>query len=447
MVTSSESPTHYAHTVDGFDIAYQVHGDGPADLVIVPGITSHVEHQMQHPAQRRFIERLALSFRVIRFDKRGNGLSDRIPGAPTLEERIDDVRAVLDAVGSSSATLLGESVGGPMCLLFAATYPERTKALILFGTFAKFLAAPDYPYGTTQSTLEWLCNERLEVWGEGIGIDFFAPSWALDHEARRWYGQLERLSATPSNMRALWRLHSEIDVRAVLPTIQAPTLVLHRKDDMVDVRLGEHLAAHIPGAQLVVLPGADHEIAAGNADAVLEAIEAFLTDGRDHSVDDSRALATVLFSDIVDSTARASFLGDRGWTALLDQHDLVIDQSLQEFRGRKVKSTGDGVLALFDGPGRAVRCASAIRHGLRGLGIPTRIGVHAGEVEARWNDVGGLAVHIAKRIESTANTDEVLVSRAVVDLVAGSGIEFEDRGDHDLRGVPGSWRLFSLRSF
>jgi class 3 adenylate cyclase len=440
-----DSPvTRYARTVDGLDIAFQVHGQGPRDLLVVPGLVSHVEFLQQHKGFRRFLERLSSFARVIVFDKRGNGLSDRVTGAPTLEERADDARAVLDAVGSDTAALLGASEGGPMSILFAATYPTRCSALILWGTFARFMQAPDYPFGTTPEMLEYLCGPALEQWGEGVGLAWFCPSLDGDDEERRFQGQLERLSATPSAVESLWRMNASIDVRDILPSVQTETLVLYRKRDPTNIERGRHLAANIPNARMVELEGADHYPWIGDADSVVDEIEEFLTGQRHDELDVDRVLATVVFTDIVGSTSSVEQVGDRRWRHLLDDHDVMVDRLIERFRGRKVKSTGDGVLAMFDGPGRAVRFAVAVRDGLSGLGLTTRLGIHAGEVELRGDDISGIAVHLAQRVESLARPGDVLVSRTVVDLVAGSGITFNDAGDHELKGIDGTWQLFSV---
>ena len=438
------SGTRYARTVDGLDIAYQVHGDGPRDLLVVPGLISHVEFNQKHRGYQHFLERLASFARVIIFDKRGNGLSDRVPGAPTLEDRLDDVRAVLDAAGSTTAAVLGMSEGGPMSVLFAGTYPARTSALILWGTFARFMQSPDYPLGATPEALDYLCGPALETWGEGTTLGMFCPSLAGNEEEERFQGELERLSATPATMRALWRMNESIDVRDLLANVQVETLVLHRTGDLVRIGRGHQLAASIPGARMVELEGRDHYPWIGDADSVLDEIEEFLTGQRHDDVDVDRVLATVVFSDIVESTRAAERLGDRQWRGLLDQHDSVVERLIERFRGRKVKSTGDGVLAVFDGPGRAVRCAVAMRDGLSGLGLEIRLGIHAGEVEVRGDDISGIAVNLAQRVESHARPGEVLVSRTVVDLVAGSEITFADSGDHELKGIDGTWHLFAV---
>jgi class 3 adenylate cyclase len=440
------SGTHYARTVDGLDIAYQVHGDGPRDLLVVPGIISHVEFNQKHRGYQHFLDRLASFARVIIFDTRGNGLSDRVPGAPTLEDRLDDARAVLDAVGSTTAAVVGMSEGGPMSVLFAGTYPARTSALILYASFARFLRAPDYPIGVSPKVLEYLCGPALDTWGEGTSLGMFCPSVTGNEEEERFQGQLERLSATPATMRALWRMNASIDVRDILTNVQVETLVLHRKHDVARIERGRYLAEHIPGARMVELEGCDHFSWIGDVDSVVDEIEEFLTGQRHDSLDVDRVLATVVFSDIVESTRSAERLGDRQWRNVLDQHDAVIERLIERFRGRKVKSTGDGVLAVFDGPGRAVRCAVAMRDGLSGLGLEIRLGIHAGEVELRGDDISGIAVNLAQRVESCARPGQVLVSRTVVDLVAGSGITFADSGDHELKGIDGAWRLFSVES-
>jgi class 3 adenylate cyclase len=438
------SGTHYARTIDGLDIAYQVHGDGPRDLLVVPGIISHVEFNQKHRGYKHFLDRLASFARVIIFDKRGNGLSDRVPGAPILEDRVDDARAVLDAAGSTSAAVLGMSEGGPMSVLFAATYPARTSALVLFGTFARFMQAPEYPLGVTSETLEYLCGPALDTWGEGTSLGTFCPSLAGNDEEQRFQAELERLSATPATMRALWRMNASIDVRDILTNVQVKTLVLHRKHDIVQIERARELAESIPGAKMVELEGRDHYPWVADADSIVDEIEEFLTGQRHDGVDTDRVLATVVFSDIVESTRTANRLGDRRWRSLLDQHDSVAERLIERFRGRKVKSTGDGVLAMFDGPGRAVRCAVAMRDGLSGLGLEIRLGVHAGEVDVRGDDISGVAVNLAQRVESHAHPGQVLVSRTVVDLVAGSDISFVDSGYHDLKGIDGPWNLFSV---
>jgi class 3 adenylate cyclase len=432
-------PIRYAKAGD-VSIAYRVVGEGPLDLVWVPGLASNLEIEWQEPFRVRLFERLASFSRLMVFDKRGMGLSDRDVGAPTLEERIEDVQAVMDAVGSRRAALIGLSEGGPMSILFAATYPERTVALVLYGTLARCRRDVDYPHGNEEalSELYRMCDDG---WGTGASLRVFAPS-LLDFEpVREFWGRLERTSGSPGTMRAVLDTLIGIDVRAVLPTISLPTLVLHTTNDAcVPVANGRWLAEHIKGARFVELPG---EHVAFDVEQFADEVESFLT-GKRHPVATDRVLSTVLFSDIVGSTQRAAEMGDRRWRDVLNRHDAVVAREIDTYRGNLIKSTGDGVLATFDGPARAISCGCDIRDGLRSLGIDVRVGVHTGEIELRGADVGGIAVHIGARVAAIAGVGEVLVSRTVTDLVAGSGIEFEDRGDHNLKGVPGSWRLFAV---
>ena len=420
-------------------IAYQVIGDGPIDLVLVPGFISHVEGWWEEPLCARFLERLAGFSRLILFDKRGTGLSDREFGVPTLEQRMDDVRAVMAAADSARAAVLGISEGGAMSALFAATYPERTAALVLYGTFAEFRS-----WVPTREHLERMLRAMDEEWGTGNSLPHFAPSLAGEPRFRRWWARFERSGASPGAAMALMRMNSEIDVRHVLPAIRVPTLVLHRTDDVtVDVEAGRYQAAHIPGATYVELPGVDHLAFAGDAEPVLAEIEEFLTGVRPVAEPD-RVLATVLFTDIVDSTKRAAALGDRHWREVLEAHHAATRRELGRHRGREVKTLGDGFLAAFDGPARAVRCAAAIAAAVRPLGITVRAGLHTGECEVMGDDLGGLAVHIAARVAAQAGPGEVLVSSTVKDLVAGSGLRFDDRGPRALKGIPDEWRLFAL---
>lgn len=437
--------TRYAKSGD-VHVAYQVVGDGP-DLVFVPGWFSHVEMAWEVPALARFLERLASFSRLILIDKRGTGLSDPLPGdqPPTLEQRMDDVRAVMDAVGSPRATLLGISEGGPMTILFAATFPERTAGLVLFGTFARTYRADDYPFGAEPEQLARFLAHVEANWGSGVGLAGLAPSVADDASMRATWGRYQRMSVGPGAGAALLRMNASIDVRHVLPTIRVPTLVLHRRDDrFVPVEQGQHLAAHIAGARLVELAGADHLFFVGDTDAVLDEIAELVTGARGAPETD-RVLATVLFTDIVDSTTHAARAGDRAWRDVLDRHDALVHGQIARFRGRAIKSTGDGFLAIFDGPARAVRCAGAIAAGAEGLGLAVRAGLHTGECELRGGDVAGIAVHIGARVAGLAAPGEVLVSSTVRDLVAGSGLAFEDRGIHALRGVPGEWMLCAAR--
>jgi pimeloyl-ACP methyl ester carboxylesterase len=434
--------THYARSGD-VNIAYQVVGDGPRDLVLVPGWLSNVETFWEEPSVARFLERLASFSRLILFDKRGTGLSDRVAVIPNLETRMDDVRAVMDAVASSRAALLGYSEGGPMCALFAATYPERTTALIMIGSYARRIWAPDYPFGTPLEQWEAFADSVVRDWGGPVGIEVRAPSMAGDTQFREWWARFLRLSGSPSAGRAVILINAEIDVRHILPAVRVPTLIVHNAGERtVPVEAARYLAAHIPDARYVELPGIDHLPFVGNADAILDEVEEFLTGAR-RRIETDRVLATVLFTDIVDATRRASEIGDRRWRDLLDAHYSLVREELGRFRGREIDTAGDGFLAAFDGPARAVRAAAAISTGVRRLGLEIRAGLHTGECEVMGAKLGGVAVHIGARIAALAVGGEVLVSSTVRDLVAGSGLKFEDRGLHALKGVPGDWRLFA----
>jgi pimeloyl-ACP methyl ester carboxylesterase len=439
--------TRYARSGD-VNIAYQVVGEGPRDLVYVPGWVSNVEMMWEQPAMAHFLERLASFSRLILFDKRGTGLSDRVSNdkLPTLEQRMDDVRAVLETVGSERAALFGHSEGGNMCLLFAATYPKRTIALVTLGCFAKRRDPDDdYPWAPTAESREETTADVERNWGHlrPEDVEYYAPSRVGDEEFIRNFERYFRRGASPGAAAALLRMNSYIDVRSVLPTIRVPTLVLHRTGDR-DVQLaeGRYLAARIPGARFVELSGDDHAIAAGDTDALADEIEEFLT-GTRPVPDLDRVLATVLFTDIVGSTERAVELGDRRWRDLLGAHDAAVRRELDRFRGREVDTAGDGFLATFDGPARAVRCAISAGEAIRGLGVEIRAGIHTGECELDGPKVRGIAVHTGARIASLAGAGEVLVSQTVKDLVSGSGLTFEDRGLHELKGVPGEWRVYA----
>ena len=427
-------------------IAYQIVGDGPLDLVIVPGFVSHLEQAWEDPSYSRFLLQLASFSRLILFDKRGTGLSDRVSGIPTLEERMDDVRAVMDAVGSQQATFFGISEGGPMSVLFAATYPERASALLLYGSIARGAWAPDYPWGSKPDDTgfeEWLEGWRKE-WGGPYGLDFWAPSMAEDKVFQQWWAKYLRLSASPSAVINIFRMNLAIDIRDILPSIRVPTLVLHRVGDMaIDIDEGRYLAKNIPNARLVELGGNDHLWWVGNTEAIVNEIQSFIT-GEHAPVERDRILATILFTDIVDSTKRTVELGDSRWKDVLETHNAVMHKEVDRFRGRAIRSTGDGYLSVFDGPGRAIRCSSAIRSELGRHGIEIRIGVHTGEIDLMGEDVGGLAVNIASRVLAEAADNEVWVSRTVKDLVVGSGFNFVERGTHSLKGVPGEWSLYSV---
>jgi class 3 adenylate cyclase/pimeloyl-ACP methyl ester carboxylesterase len=431
--------TRYARA-GGVSIAYQAFGSGPPDLVLLSTFWNQIEHHWELPSFARALERLGSFARVIMLDKRGSGLSDRVVGTPSAEERMDDIRVVMEAVGSDRAALLGASEGGTLSALFAATYPERTDALIIYGSTARWRDWID------EAAADFM-NEYFEsAWGSGDFAAVIAPSLSEDEGFHRWFARLERLTATPGAARDLMRWNAEIDVRAALPAITAPTLVLHRSGDMsAPVEGGRYLAEHIPGARFVELPGDEHYPFIGDVDRVVDEIEEFLTGERPRRPLD-RALATVLFTDIVASTERAAALGDRRWHDLLERHDASVRRELQRFGGREVKRTGDGFLATFDGPARGVRCAAAIRDALAEVGVEVRSGLHTGECELFDDDIGGIAVHIAARVNALAGAREVLVSGTVKDLVVGSEIEFSPRGETPLKGIPGRWSLFTVES-
>jgi pimeloyl-ACP methyl ester carboxylesterase len=428
--------TRYAVSGD-VNIAYQVMGTGPLDIVMVPGIISHVELMHELIGYTAFLRHLSKFARVITFDKRGQGLSDRISGAPSLEERMDDVRAVMDDVGSQRAAIVGFSEGSAMSALFAATYPERVTQLVLFGGFA--LASQ------LASDLEERIAERVKNWGTGNLIKTVLSQQATNPDAINQIARLERNSASRGSVKALLLLNAQIDVRPVLSSVRVPTLVLHRRTDaQVPVELGRSLAAQIPDAKFIEYPDGDHAFWAGDAEALLGDIEEFITGHRDSSSSElERVLATVLFTDIVDSTRSAATMGDQAWRRSLDSHDQLAKQMIDKHRGTLVKNTGDGILATFDGPGRAVRCALAFSTAARQIGLPLRAGLHTGEIEIRGQDVGGIAVHAAARVMAQSQASEVLVSRVVTDLVAGAGLRFTERGSYELKGIPGRWDLFA----
>ena len=438
--------TKYARSGD-VHIAYQVVGDGPHDLVLVPGWVSHLEYAWEEPCLERFLRRLASFSRLILLDRRGTGLSDRVSELPTLEERMDDVRAAMDAAGSERATLFGLSEGGPMCLTFAATYPARTSALVLYGTYARLLRAPDYPIGLPTDMFRLFLGLIEQVWGTGaISTEYFAPSRADDEAFRQSWARFERLAVSPGGMQALVRMLEETDARPALPIVRAPTLILHRDGDRVArVDGARYMAQRILGATYVELPGPDHFPWVGDMDAILDQVEEFVTGARG-SPELDRVLATVMFTDIVGATERAVALGDRRWRELLDRHHGVIREQLARFRGREIDTAGDGFLAAFDGPARAVRCAQAIVREVRRLGLEVRAGLHTGECEVFADKLSGVAVHTGARVASVAGPGEVLVSGTVKDLVAGSGIRFDDRGVRALKGIPGEWHLYAVAS-
>jgi class 3 adenylate cyclase len=430
--------TRYAQSGE-VSIAYQVMGDGPIDLILVPGFVSHIEFVHELAGFTAFLRRLASFARVVTFDKRGQGLSDRMSGAPSLEVRMDDVRAIMDAIGSRRAALVGFSEGGCMSILFAATYPERVSHLILIGCFS--CSADRFSHDAWEARLEHI----VKRWGAGEMIKTVAPSEASKPAAVAQFGKFERLASSPGALRTLLQLNRQIDVTAILPTLQVPTLVLHSNADrQVPVEFGRKLAAAIPGVKYIEYLTGDHAFWTGDTEHTLGDIEEFITGHRDHDTAElERVLATVLFTDIVDSTRSAAAMGDQRWRRLLDDHDELAQQLIGKHRGSLVKSTGDGILATFDGPGRAVRCALAFGSAAKEIGLPLRAGLHTGEIEIRGNDIGGIAVHVAARVMSHSGSDEVLVSRVVTDLVAGAGLKFEERGSFELKGLRGRWDLFA----
>jgi class 3 adenylate cyclase/esterase/lipase len=429
--------TRYAKSGD-VHIAYQVFGNGPVDLVYVPGFVSHLENLWEQPDLARWLLRLARFARVIMFDKRGTGLSDRMGELPSFDQRMDDLRAVMDAAGIECAAMLGLSEGGPLAMLFAATYPDRCRALVLYGTFARFAS-----WIPTAEKLQAMLDYIDKDWGSGVTAGRFAPSRRDDPAFQQWMGRFERLGASPAAAMALMRMNSQVDVTGILSAIRMPTLVIHRTgDQVVAVEGGRFLAEHIPRARYVELPGIDHFVFIGdNTSEIGDRIEEFLT-GSTTTAERDRVLATVLFTDIVGSTAHAEQLGDQRWRDLLDAHHATVRRELVRFRGTEVKSLGDGFLAVFDGPARAIRCASGITEAVRALGIEVRTGLHTGEVQVGEDDVRGIAVHIAARVAALAGAGEVLVSRTVRDLVAGSGIRFIERGRHSLHGLQETMELY-----
>lgn len=429
------------------NIAYQVVGEGGPALIIVPGFISHLDLQWMDPGYSRFLERLSSFTRLILYDKPGTGLSDPIRHVPTLEERIADIKAVLDAVGVERAALLGFSEGGPVCALFATTWPNRTSALILYGTYSHGRPSQEelFAAGSTPEEYERVASGFADVvdhWGEGRLGQLIAPS-AQGELQRRFWGVFERAGASPAMAQALIEAGMRADVTSILPTIQAPTLVLHRSREIFPIAAGRQLAQLIPGARLVELDGEDHAFWVGDVEPVLAELEEFLTGMRTPEPQD-RLLATILFTDIVGSTQRAGELGDRGWHELLEEHNARVRELLARFGGHELDTAGDGFFASFEGPGVAVRCACAIVRSLRELGLEIRAGVHTGECERIGEKLGGLAVHVGARIAATANGGEVLASRTVRDLVAGSGLKFTDRGTHRLRGIDEPWQLFAV---
>ncbi|MGH2679537.1 MAG: alpha/beta fold hydrolase [Actinomycetota bacterium] len=448
--------THYAKTADDVHVAYQVFGDGPVDILFVLGWVTHIERMWSEPHFARFFSRMASFARVMIFDKRGVGLSDRVPEdrLPTLEVRMDDARAVMDAAGSERAVILGVSEGGPMAMLFAATYPERTIGLIVYGTSACWNNAPDYPFSEPQEQREadvaaW-AERRDRLWGtKELAGEFmaesFAPDLADDDATLTWLADYMRNAASPGAISALARMNRSIDVRSTLPAIHVPTLVLARDGDLeYSVEETKWMADRIRGAGFVSFPGNEHLFSMGRQEDLLGEIERFVADVHGAEADLDRMLATVMFTDIVGSTERAVELGDKGWRDLVERHHGVVRAMLGRFRGKEVDTAGDGFFATFDGPARGIRCAVSITEAVRDLGIEVRAGVHTGEVETIAGKVGGIAVNVGSRIASVAAPSEVLVSYTVQGLVSGSGLAFEDIGEHELKGVPDRWHLYRV---
>ena len=434
--------THFAEN-DGVSIAYQVFGDGPQDLIYIPGWLSNLDIYWEEPRVARFLLSLARFTRVIVIDRRGTGLSDRV-APPTLEVQMGDVTAVMDAAGSERAAFLGNSEGGSMCALFAATHPDRTTALITVGGYAKWIKSADYPYGTEPSEAEQWFEQVENEWGGPIAIDFLSPSLANDEKHRHWLAKFYRSSASKADAIAMLRMGADIDLRAVLPTINVPSLVLQAKADLTNsLDSGRDLASRIPNAKLVEMECRDHVLWGDCSEVIICEIQNFLGEKQTMSVI-NRVLTTVLFTDIVDSTQLANDLGDKEWSDLLEGHNEAVRRQLEIFRGNEVKTTGDGFHATFDGPARAIQCAASIREGTRQLGLSLRIGIHTGECEIRGESLEGVAIHLAARVSGMASGGEIVVSRTVKDLVAGSGIEFEDFGVHTLKGISGEHQLFKV---
>ncbi len=439
----SQAPrTRYALSGDAH-IAYQVFGEGDLDLVFIPGFVSNIEHYWEMPQVPEVLERLGSFARVVIFDKRGTGLSDPVGDPPPLEQRMDDMQAVMDAVGLERAALFGISEGGPASVLFAATYPERTSALVLYGSTPRFRTDSDISWGATDEQVEAVLADTSARWGEGALLEAFAPSAAGDPQMAEVWGRFQRAGASPAMARAVMAALFEIDVRDILPTIRVPTLILHRTGDLIAPVEGARLMAErIPDARMAEFDGDDHVPFTGDFKPVLDEMEEFLTGTRQARPLD-RVLATVMFTDIVDSTRRAAEAGDRRWRELINRHDELTRRQLDRFRGKEVKALGDGFLATFDGPARAIECACAIRDGVGSIGLEMRAGLHTGECELDRNDVRGMAVNIGARVGALADANEVLVSSTVKDLVVGADLRFAERGEHELKGVPGRWRLYA----
>ena len=441
--------TRYARNGD-INIAYHVVGDGPIDLVYIPAWASHGEAMWDIPRYARFLERIAAFSRLVVIDKRGTGASDRVVDNMSTDEQVNDVQAVMDEIGIERTAVFGAQEGGAIGLLYAATFPERTTALVTFGTWPRFLAAPDYPFGVRPDLLEKTLELMESAWSDPEFNKQYAiqfnPSLAHDHETLDGLLRMARFGGTPAGTTAMMRWYTATDLRSVLPTISCPTLVTHREHDAITSPLhGKYLSENVTGSRYLPLPGADILLPAGDIDVLLDEMQEFLTGSREVPFHE-RALATVLFTDFVDSTKRAAELGDHSWRELLDRHDSIVRARLDRFSGRLIRNTGDGILATFDGPARAIRCARELRDEVSGLGLDIRAGVHIGEVEVRGPELSGIAMNIGARVMESASGGEVLVSQTVKDIVAGSGIEFLDRGSHELKGVPGEWHLYAVAS-
>ncbi len=437
------APTRYTKSGD-LHIAYQAVGEGDTSLVYIPTWIGQIEVLAEEPSVEAFLKRMCSYTRVISFDRRGAGLSDPWLGMPTLEEQMDDVLAVMESTNTERASLMASLEGGALAILFAATHPDRVSSLILYCTFARARWAPDYDWAPHDSERDPRIEAGIAQWGQGAVPLGLAPSKADDPAFVEWAGRMERYSASPGTIREIMMAIGDTDVRHVLPAIRVPTLIMHRREDsFLMVEHSRYLAEHIPGARYVELEGTDSLFSAGDSESILGEIEEFLTGGR-HAPEPDRVLATVLFTDICGSTERAAALGDSAWREVLGRHDAVVNREVLRHRGRAIKSTGDGVLATFDGPARAIRAATSIGEEVRRFGIEIRAGLHTGECEVIGDDVGGMAVHIGARVMGRAGPGEVLVSSTVKDLVVGSGIEFEERGAHALKGVPGEWRLYAV---
>ncbi len=433
----------YAKSAD-VHIAYQIIGNGPIDLVLVPGWVSNIEIFWEEPALVRFLQRLSSFSRLILFDKRGTGLSDRVYDTPTLEERMDDVRAVMDTVRSERAVLVGYSEGGPMCSLFAATYPERTSSLIMIGSYARRFKTPDHPWGITHEEFKGFLKQIETNWGKAVDLESLAPSLVEDPIFRQWWARFLRLSASPATAIALLKMNCEIDVRKILPTIRVPTLIIHAEGDSVmNVEEGRYIYENIPGANFEVIPSEDHLPWVGCPELILDKIEEFVA-GSISKSNINRVLYTVMFTDIATSTELASQVGDRQWQNILKAHHKAVRHEVSVYAGREIDNAGDGFFIAFDGPARAIHCALAIRKALQEIQLSVRIGIHIGECEVIGEKLTGIAVHIGARISNKAEPGHILVSQTVKDLVAGSGNKFIDMGTHSLKGVPEKWHLYQV---